>query len=297
MELSPDRSGDDGVRTVLVEVAPVPRPSGPIVAFAPIHHGWLAMREIATEPTPDVPIVVVDAQRLSRCETRARRARRLHSVTTAEDGEEGLEATYLALELEGCPRGLSAAVGARPDDVVATRLTRSEFREPAPIELVDLVRETDAEYADPPAAADYRVLALPAVGITIVVGNQAHVIRDGRELHDRWGGSPETVVAVGGRAFFELSSPSDGWSSRLECFHPSYLEAPCEIVDPSGTPTNVRAGPSGRSPVLTTLEPGARPSADDHVGSWFHVTTTPAGWVHESAIRCPALPAAPRACD
>lgn len=297
VELAPDSSGEDGIRTLLIELPSEPRPPGPIVAYAPIHHGTLAMREIATESTPDAPIVVVDTADLGRCDTHARRARRLHAVTTTEEGEDGLETTYLALELEACPSGMLAAVGARSDNVVGMHLTTTEVTDPAPLELVDLVRESDSAYADPPAASDYRVLDLAAMGVTIVIGNQAHVIRDGRELHERWGGSPENVVVVGGTLLFEMASPSEGWTSRLECFHPTYLAAECEIIDSSGTPTNVRAAPSGRSEVRMTLERGARPSADDHVGSWFHVTTTPAGWVHASAIRCPELPRAPRTCD
>lgn len=294
--VSAERFGP-GARLALLELPDEPRPTGSIVGYAEGHHAHFVFREIASEEVPAAPIVVLEEG--SVCETHATAARRLHGVFVSDDDdhEEIRETTFRALELEGCRSGATAIFGITAADVVVHRMDRTQLEARAPVELVDLVRERDSEFGDPVAAADFRLLPLPELDITIVVGNYGHVVRGGRELHDRWFGLIESVLVAGDYAVFELDSPSEGWSDGLECFHPMFLAAPCELVDPSGTPTNVRAGPSGRSPVVTTLESDARPMADDHVGSWYHVTSTPAGWVHESALHCEPLPEGPRDCD
>ena len=158
------------------------------------------------------------------------------------------------------------------------------------------VRDQDEAYASRVAAADFRVLELPHLGVTVVAGAMAHLVRDGRRLNERWGGDLDVLIEAGGRAFFEVSSPSDGWSSSLDCFYPTLDVGSCDVVDASGTPTNVRAGPSGRTAVLTTVSSGTSVPADDHVGSWYRLLTTPPGWAHESAVRC-TLPPAARPCS
>ena len=298
--LSPDRWGDEeGPSAVLVEVPTAPRPEGPVVGYAQIHHAAWAFRELGVEPLPSAPIVVVDSYPASAvCETGVIRVRRLHAVVLSDDApdEELGEATFLAYDLAGCPTGHLALVGARAAEVTAWQLDRAHLTEPAPIELVDLVREADGVYGTELPAAEFRMLALPQLDITVVAGELAHVVRDGRVWRERSGGDLGLLVEAAGHGFFEVSSPSEGWVSRLDCFAPTYGVGACEVTDPSGTPTNVRGGPSGRSAVLTTLSLGATVPADDRVGSWFHVRSTPPGWVHESAVRCTDLPPPPGSC-
>jgi hypothetical protein len=289
-----------GTATVLLEAPDAPRPEGPVVGYAETHHSYWAFREIAVEPPPTSPIVLVQTYpSFATCETRARRARRLHGTHLAEEGgadEEFAQATFLALEIAGC-EGSMALLGVHAAGVTSHRLDGSFITDPAPVELVDLVREADSAYGAPPAAADYRMLVLPQLDLTLVRGRLTHVVRDGRRWNERWGGDLDHLIEAGGMAFFAVSSVAEDWSSSLDCFYPTHAAGTCEITDPSGTPTNVRGGPSGRSPVVTTVSAGVTVPADDRVGSWFHVRTTPAGWVHESAVRCAELVRQDSPCD
>jgi hypothetical protein len=45
-----------------------------------------------------------------------------------------------------------------------------------------------------------------------------------------------------------------------------------------------------------TPSPGLEPWSDG-LECFHHVTSTPAGWVHESALHCEPLPEGPRDCD
>jgi hypothetical protein len=289
----------DGPHTVLIELPDAPQPSGPVVGTAELHHAYWSFREIAVEPTPTEPVVVVQTYpRIATCEGHVRRARRLHATLRSDDDPSwtGEPTTFLALELADCLEGGTAIVGVPIAEVTVRSLRRTALPDPVPVELVDLVRDADSMYGAPPAAADYRMLVLPNLGITIVAGSLAHVVRDGRRWSERWGGDLDVLIEAGGHAFFEVSSVADGWASSLDCFHPRFVPGSCEVTDASGTPTNVRSGPSGRSPVVTTTTTGTTLTADDHVGSWFHVRTTPPGWVHESAVRCTELAETPQPC-
>lgn len=294
------RRWGDGPFTALVEVPPEPRPSGPVVGYAETHHSFWEFRALAEETVGPAPIVLVQTYPTDDvCEASVRRARRLHATHVADESgarEEFGEETFLALEYEPCNHGTMAIVGVSASDVHVRPVHREALTDPAPVELVDLVRDSDREWADPPAAADYRMLVLPELDLTIVAGNQPFVIRGGRRLNERWGGFPTRLIEAAGHVFFEVGSVSEDWTSSLDCFYPTYLAGTCEVTDASGTPTNVRGGPSGRSPVVTTVTTGATLTADDHVGSWFHVLTSPPGWVHTSAVQCGELPPAPQPC-
>lgn len=288
-----------GPRSVLIEVPDAPQPAGPVVGTAELHHAHWSFREIAVEPIPTDPVVVVQTYPvIATCEAHVRRARRLHAALRSDDDPSwvGEPTTFVALELADCPEGGTAVVGVPRAEVTVRSLRRSELTDPVPVELVDLVREADGEYGAPPAAADYRMLVLPGLDITIVVGSLAHLVRDGRRFDARWEGDLDALIEARGHVFFEVSSPSDDWTSSIDCFAPRFVPGACEVTDASGTPTNVRGGPSGRSPVVATTSTGTSLPADDHVGSWFHVRTSPPGWVHESAVRCTDLAATPQPC-
>lgn len=292
---------------MLVQIEPATRPEGPVVAYAETHHSHWEFRELevlAAPPYPTAVIVSYTGRSIGLSECPIRTARRLHAQSTnddetEEDGSpmEGLATTFLALELGECESGLLAVVGVPLADVSAHRLAREALSERAPLELVDLVRDGDMVYGDTRvAAADFRALSLPQYNITIVSGENAWVIRDGRVLNDPSGGFPSFVVAAGPRAFFEVDVPSESWSTALDCFHPTYDAGSCEVIDASGTPANVRAAPSGRAAVVTTVAQGTTIAADDHIGSWYRLLTTPAGWAHESGLRCTQLPRHPAPC-
>ena len=295
VELSRER-WNGGPRTILVEAPSQPAPSGPVVAYAETHHSYWAFRWIEDVSVPSPTAVVVSTYpAVTVCDVPLVRARRLHATSMYEesDGTEVAsgERTFLALELgRGCPGGDLAVVGVPLAAVAARDLDRGSVTEPSTLELADLIREEDDAYGGRVPAADVRVLPLPAHDVTLVRGALTFLVRDGLLLRERFGGNPSVMVDAGSRLFFWVESPSDSWSAPLECFHPTYDAGSCEVIDESGTPTNVRGGPSGRSAVVATLSRGATVAADDHVGSWFRVRTTPPGWVHESGVRCTELP-------
>ena len=290
-ELSPERY-DDGHFTLLVTVGDAPRPAGRVVAYTELHHAHWEFREIevlAASPYASAVTVSHRDSRLTRCEAPIRRARRLHATLISDDdGAEGPQTTFLGLEFTGCPHADLAVAGVPLADVSAQSLARTQLAEHAPLELVDLVLGRDAIYGEAVAAVDFRMLALPAYNLQIVVGENAWLIREGRVLS--FSGNPTYIVQAGPRAFFWLDSPSDSWSAPLDFAHPAYDPGSCEVIDTSGTPTNVRAAPSGRSAVVTTVTRGTTVAADDQTGSWYRLLTTPPGWAHASGLRCTELP-------
>lgn len=292
---------------MLVQLEAAARPEGPVVAYAETHHSHWEFRELEVLPAPPHPTAVVveyTGRSIGLSECPIARARRLHAQSISEDeGEEGeapmegMESTFLALELGECAAGLMAVVGVPLTSVSAHPLRREALTERAPVELVDLVRDQDMAFdGTRVAAADFRMLSLPQYDIEIVTGAFAWLIRDGRVLNEPNGAFPSFIVEAGSSAFFEVDVPSEGWSTSLDCFHPTYDAGSCEVIDATGTPTNVRAAPSGRAAVVTTVTQGTTIAADDHVGSWYRLLTTPPGWAHESGLRCTELPRHPAPC-
>lgn len=290
-ELSPERY-NDGHFTLLVQVADAPRPEGRVVAYTELHHAYWAFRELevlASSPYASAVTVSHRDNQLTRCEAPIRRARRLHAALISDDdGAEGPQTTFLALELTGCPQADLAVAGVPLADVSAQALSRTQLTEHAPLELVDLVLGRDTIYGEGVAAADFRMLALPAYNLQIVVGENAWLLREGRVLS--LPENPTYIVQAGPRAFFWLESPSDSWSASLDLAQPAYDPGSCEVIDASGTPMNVRAAPSSRSAVVTTVTRGTTVAADDQTGSWYRLLTTPPGWAHASGLRCTELP-------
>jgi len=288
---------------VLVEVEDAPRPAGPVIAYAETHHSHWEFRELGAVSPTHSSAVLVDSHGTGNglCEASVSRVRHLHATSVYEEGEDTetpeVETTFLAFEIAGCLVGELAVLGVPLAEMSVRSLDRRSLSERAPVELVDLVREQDYEaYGERVAAADFRMLELPRHGITVVSGALAWVIRDGRVLHERFGGAPRAIVEAGPRVFFSVDSPSEGWSSALDCFSPTHDAGSCEVVDESGTPANVRAAPSGRAAVVTTVTRGTTVAADDHIGSWYRLLTTPRGWAHESGLRCTELPLHPPPC-
>ncbi len=292
-----------GQATVLVETEATPRPAGPVIAYAETHHSHWEFREVGALDMTYTTAVLVSSRgtTISLCEATVTRARHLHATSVYEDDDGGEtpapETTFLAFEVEGCREGMLAVLGVPRGEISSRTLDRRSLSEPAPLELVDLVREQDYEaFGERVAAADFRMLSLPRHDITIVSGAIAWVVRDGRVLQERFGGFPTTLIEAGPLVAFTVDSVSESWSSALRCFAPTYDAGSCEVIDESGTPANVRAAPSGRAAVVTTVTRGTTVAADDHVGSWYRLLTTPSGWAHESGLRCTELPRHPAPC-
>jgi len=298
-ELTPG-PGEEERPTVLIEAGPAPRPIGPVVAHAEVHGGRLAFRELDVAPPARESAVV--ARGATLCETPIVRARRLHATSLHVDDRTGVETerpgtSYLAYELERCEDGQMAVLGVPLAQVRSHLLERDAMTAPAPPGLIELVRTSDEEASGSELAmADFRMLALPRAETTLVTGAMTWVVRDGRVLNAPFRGNPSVALEAGPRVFFVLDSEFDSWVSPLECFYPTYDAGSCVVIDESGTPANVRATPSGRGAVLTTVARGNTVTADDHVGSWFHLRTSPPGWAHASGLRCAPLPRHPAPC-
>jgi hypothetical protein len=68
---------------------------------------------------------------------------------------------------------------------------------------------------DPLPADAFRMMALPAHGVTIVVGSSSWVLRDGVVLA---GAAPVTLIEAGPLLLLELETPSEGWLGTLADF-------------------------------------------------------------------------------
>lgn len=284
---------DDDTRAVFLPIDPLPQPDGAVIGQIELHHSHRVLRLIDEVPAPPTAVIVdIEAQ---LCEARVIRARRLHTLFIGHDGPgaDGYESptdprTYLALDIEGCERGTVGISGVPLAEVRVRSLRPEALREHATPALVEAVRHVDDGMwgGEPHRGDSFRMLDLPAHGITIVVGTGAWVLRDGVVLS---GAEPVTLIEAGPLVLFELQTPSEGWLGSLADFAPSYVPGECEVTDASGTSMNVRAGPRGNATVVTTLAAGTRVTANDMSGSWFHLASSPPGWAHQRGLRCEPL--------
>lgn len=161
-------------------------------------------------------------------------------------------------------------------------------------ELLELSRREGVRHVDDdaygrgPLPSDaFRMVEIPAHGVTIVVGNLAWVVRDGVVLTA--GADPIVVIEAGPLLLFLLQSASEEEVGSLAAFGPHHVPRECEVIDDSGSAMNVRAGPRGNATVITSVPAGTRVTANDMSGSWFHVATSPPGWAHQRGLRCDPL--------
>lgn len=281
----------DETRAAFLPIDPLPQPDVEVMGQIELHHAHRILRMIDEVPAPST-LVVVD-ERTPLCEARVTRARRLHTLfvgegSRGEDEPPNDPRTYLALEFEGCEEGSVGISGVALADVRVRSLRRDALLEHAPAALVEAVRHVDdGMWGGEPLRGDaFRMLDLPAHGVTIVVGTGAWVLREGVVLS---GAEPVTLIEAGPLVLFELQTPSEGWLGSLADFAPRYVPGECEVTDDSGTSMNVRAGPRGNATVVTSVPAGTRITANDMSGSWFHLATSPPGWAHQRGLRCDPL--------
>jgi hypothetical protein len=287
---------EEDTPTLLVPIDPLPQPDVPVFGRYDLHHAWRLVRVIDEVPAP-AHAIIVDTFLARTCEARITRARRVHTLLVLEDDSFNGEAapieplTFLALDFEGC-EGSGGFTGISLSDVHVRSLRLDALSEPATPELIEAVRHVDDDIwgRDPMRSDAFRMLDLPAHGVTVVVGNAGWLLRDGLVL---LGGEPIAVVEAGPHISFHVQTVSEDWFAPLAAAYvPRYVPAECEVIDDSGSAMNLRAGPRGNATVVGTVPAGARVTANDMNGSWFHVASPP-GWAHQRGLRCPQLVPAP----
>lgn len=290
---------EDGVLrpTLLLRRPDRPRPAGPVIARAAIHHGVMDVRLLEVTSSPYATAEIFDLD--ETCTARVVRARELHTIARPhgdDDPASQNQVTYLGLELDGCERGMGGVVGTS----VAVRALHEipdARTEPAPPELVAVVQQHDDGLGDgePRDASTYRLIALPERDLRIVIGSGAWVL--GQGTHgigpDSMNGMVIGVVEAGWRTFFFVATPSEGWLEPLEQIVPEIRPSTCVVADASGTPLNVRRLPRSSAEVVATLANDTTIDALVGPSAWARVATTPAGWAHTSGLRCTALPPEP----
>ncbi len=293
-----DHEGD-GSPALLLPIDPLPQPEGPVIASFELHNSFRLVRAIDEVLPPEHVVIVSSYPEPRTCTPRITRTRRIHTLFVYYDGSFNGESepadpqSYLAIEFTGCEGG--AGITGVPASEVRVRSLRADaLSEPATPALIDAVRHVDDGVwgGERTPSGAFRMLDLPAHGVTIVVGTAGWVVRDGLVL---FGAEPVALIEAGPAIFFDVQTPSEGWFTSLAAgFVPSHVPVECEVIDDSGTAMNVRAGARGNAPVVTTVPVGTRVVANDTNESWFHLATDPPGWAHARGLRCPTLPPDPR---
>lgn len=286
-------------RTLLLRLPDRPRPAGPVISQAQVHHGYLEVRLLRVASSPYATAEIIGYE--GTCTARIVRAREVHTVRRSYDEDEDadpasrMEATYLGLELDGCERGSAGVVGT-PVTVRSLLNVPVDRTEPAPRELVAIVQSHDDElgYGEPRPASDFRMLALAERDIRLVLGTGTWVLAQGtRGVTGGSNGMVDLVIEAGWRTFFFVTTPSDGWVAPLEQIVPEVHRSSCVVADASGTPLSVRRLPRSSAEVVATLANDTTIEALVGPSPWARVATSPAGWAHTSGLRCTTLPVEP----
>ena len=209
--------GDDDVRAVFLEIEAMPQPEGDVIGSIELHHAFRVLRLVDEVPAP-ATVDIVDQTNL--CEAEVTRARRVHTLFVGEDDPEtppNDPRTYLVLDFEGCDDGTAGISGVPRADIRVRSLRREDLTQPASSALVAAVRPGDDGIwgGEPLPTADFRMLELPAHGVTFVVGTVSWVVRDGVVLS---GAEPITLIEAGPLVLLELETPSETWLGSLADF-------------------------------------------------------------------------------
>lgn len=210
-------SGDDDVRAVFLEIEALPQPEGEATGTIELHHSHRELRLIDEVAAPAKVVIV---NRTELCEAWVTRARRIHTLLASHDDPDTAPhdpRTYLVLDFEGCDDGNSGIHGVARADIRVRSLRREDLGQPAASALVAAVRPSDDGIwgGEPLPTADFRMLELPAHGVTFVVGTVAWVVRDGVVLS---GAEPVTLIEAGPLVLLELETPSETWLGSLADF-------------------------------------------------------------------------------
>lgn len=210
-------SGDDDVRAVFLEIEALPQPEGEAIGTIELHHSYRELRLIDEVPAPAKVVIV---NRTELCEAWVTRARRIHTLFASHDDPDTAPhdpRTYLVLDFEGCDDGNSGIHGVALADIRIRSLRRGDLTQPATAALVTAVRPSDDGVwgGEPLPTEDFRMLELPAHGVTFVVGTVSWVVRDGVVLS---GAEPITLIEAGPLVLLELETPSETWLGSLADF-------------------------------------------------------------------------------
>lgn len=210
-------SGDDDVRAVFLEIEALPQPEGESIGTIELHHSHRELRLIDEVPAPAKVVIV---NRTELCEAWVTRARRIHTLLASHDEPDTAPydpRTYLVLDFEGCDDGSSGIHGVARADIRIRSLRRDDLTQPATSALIAAVRPGDDGIwgGEPLPTADFRMLELPAHGVTFVVGIVAWVVRDGVVLS---GAEPVRLIEAGPLVLLELETPSETWLGSLAEF-------------------------------------------------------------------------------
>jgi hypothetical protein len=283
-DVTDDVGADLYFRALLVEEPAPVRPTSAPIGYVLVHVGAWELRLVEEVPVPHTTASVVDWEG-HMCVAQVRRARRFHAVMIEEEADSSPAQTgFLALELRRCPRGEVGVAGVS----VTTHRLGHEPMEPARPELVALVTELDRDERTPPPL--YRALELRDRELAVVIGNATWVIHRERVLVERFGGQVQLLIEAGPRTLFSMANASDSWTAALEDFVPPRADGSpsrlCSVVDPSGTPLNVRAEAGVRTAVIGALDDGAIVDVLETRGPWRRVDAEVDGWVHAESLRC-----------